>query len=92
MDGLREVIADVQLLGEKIDNCRLAVEILEFQEDKSIEDELVENIKQLTKDLDNLEEDVVLSEKYDSYPAVVTIHPGAGGTESHDWAEMLFRM
>jgi len=35
---------------------------------------------------------VVLSESYDSYPAIVTIHPGAGGTESHDWAEMLLRM
>jgi len=68
------------------------VEILDSGEDKTIEAELVENLKQLIKDLDELEEDVVLSEKYDSYPAVVTIHPGAGGTESHDWAEMLFRM
>ena len=39
-----------------------------------------------------MEEELILSGKYDSYPAVVTIHPGAGGTESHDWAEMLFRM
>jgi len=68
------------------------MEILESGEDKIIEAELVENLKQLIKDLDEMEEDVVLSEKYDSYPAVVTIHPGAGGTESHDWAEMLFRM
>jgi len=85
-------LAEVKVLGEKIDNCRLAVEILESGEDKTIEAELVENLKQLIKDLDELEEDFVLSEKYDSYPAVVTIHPGAGGTESHDWAEMLFRM
>jgi len=92
IDEIKEVLALVQVLAERIDNCRLAVEILEFQEDKSIEDELVEKINQLIKDLDELEEDVVLSEKYDSYPAVVTIHPGAGGTESHDWAEMLFRM
>jgi len=92
IDEIKEVLALVQVLSERIDNCRLAVEILEFQEDKSIEDELVEKINQLIKDLDELEEDVVLSEKYDSYPAVVTIHPGAGGTESHDWAEMLFRM
>ena len=33
-----------------------------------------------------------MSGKYDSYPSVVNIHPGAGGTESQDWAEMLFRM
>ena len=42
--------------------------------------------------MDGLEEDLILSQKYDSYPAVITIHPGAGGTESHDWAEMLLRM
>jgi len=39
-----------------------------------------------------LEENLVLNDEYDSYPAVLTIHPGAGGTESQDWAEMLFRM
>lgn len=33
-----------------------------------------------------------MGEKYDSYPAVAAIHPGAGGTESADWAKMLFRM
>ena len=42
--------------------------------------------------MDDLEEDLILSDKYDSYPAVINIHPGAGGTESHDWAEMLLRM
>ena len=42
--------------------------------------------------MSQFEQDLILSDKYDSYPAVVNIHPGAGGTESHDWAEMLFRM
>ena len=42
--------------------------------------------------MEELEEKAMLGQKYDSYPAVVTIHPGAGGTESADWAEMLFRM
>ena len=39
-----------------------------------------------------LEENVFLNDKYDAFPAVVTVHPGAGGTESQDWAEMLLRM
>jgi len=68
------------------------LELLANDEDKSIEEELVLNLKQITADLDSFEEDVILSENYDSYPAIVTIHPGAGGTESHDWAEMLLRM
>ena len=62
------------------------MELLETEEDKSLENELSQNLSAIQKDLDDFEEDIVLSDKYDSYPAVMTLHPGAGGTESHDWA------
>jgi peptide chain release factor 2 len=68
------------------------LELLETEEDKSLENELSQNLSAVQKDLDDFEEDIVLSDKYDSYPAVMTLHPGAGGTESHDWAEMLLKM
>jgi len=54
--------------------------------------ELTENLDDIENSLDKLEESMLLNGRYDSYPAVMTIHPGAGGTESQDWAEMLFRM
>ena len=54
--------------------------------------ELVSNIKQLEKDINNLEIETLLSGKYDNSNAILTIHPGAGGTEAQDWAEMLYRM
>ena len=44
------------------------------------------------KDLKSFENSILLSKKYDQANAIVEIHPGAGGTESQDWAEMLFRM
>lgn len=66
--------------------------MLETEEDRAIEDELRDNLHIITSGIDDLEEDLILSDKYDSNPAVINIHPGAGGTESHDWAEMLFRM
>ncbi len=75
-----------------MEDANLALEILESEEDKSLERELSENLDSIGSSLNNLEEKVILSGKYDSYPAVVTIHPGAGGTESQDWAEMLLRM
>ena len=65
---------------------------METEEDRSLENELSQNLSAIQKDLDDFEEDIVLSDKYDSYPAVMTLHPGAGGTESHDWAEMLLKM
>ena len=42
--------------------------------------------------LEKTEIEILLHEKYDMYPALLTLHPGAGGTESMDWAEMLLRM
>ncbi len=66
--------------------------MLEAEDDPSLLEELDENLKYSGKNLEELEEKAMLGQKHDSYPAVVTIHPGAGGTESADWAEMLFRM
>ena len=79
-------------LEDKIENARIAQEILENEDDEALESELALNLKELSDILGDLEEEIILSEQYDSYPAVVTLHPGAGGTESHDWAEMLLRM
>jgi peptide chain release factor 2 len=79
-------------LEDKIENARIGIEILENEDDVALESEIALNIKELSETLDDLEEEIILSERYDSYPAVVTLHPGAGGTESHDWVEMLLRM
>lgn len=66
--------------------------MLEAEDDPALSGELDENLKYSLKSLEELEEKAMLGQEYDSYPAVMTIHPGAGGTESADWAEMLFRM
>ena len=52
--------------------------------------EKISNI--LYEKLEKLNIDTLLSGEYDLNNAIITIHPGAGGTESHDWAEMLYRM
>ena len=46
----------------------------------------------LENSIEKLEISTLLSGKYDSNNAILTIHPGAGGTEAQDWAEMLYRM
>ncbi|MDY0027537.1 MAG: peptide chain release factor 2 [Candidatus Humimicrobiaceae bacterium] len=89
---LREIIYKINNLEEKIENAQLAIELLNDEEDKSLMIELTENLDDIENSLDKLEESMLLNGRYDSYPAVMTIHPGAGGTESQDWAEMLFRM
>ncbi len=54
--------------------------------------EIISSINQLEKDIEKLEINTLLSGKYDSNNAILTLHPGAGGTEAQDWVEMLYRM
>jgi peptide chain release factor 2 len=51
-----------------------------------------EMIGELSNDIKNLRSELYFTGKFDHLNAIVTIHPGAGGTESHDWADMLYRM
>lgn len=60
--------------------------------DGEIKTEILKNTKNLEKEVEKLEIKTMLSGKYDLNNAIITIHPGAGGTESQDWAEMLYRM
>ena len=46
----------------------------------------------LNKDFDKFQKKIFYSGKYDANNAIVEFHPGAGGTEAHDWASMLLRM
>lgn len=54
--------------------------------------EIIKNLESIQKRLSELEIEVLLNGKYDSLPALLEIHPGAGGVESHDFAEMLLNM
>ncbi|MBI5281493.1 MAG: peptide chain release factor 2 [Candidatus Solibacter usitatus] len=62
------------------------------REGEDIGAELVKEIEKLRKMVDHLETNMLLSGENDHCGAIITIHPGAGGTESQDWAEMLLRM
>ena len=55
-------------------------------------DDLAAEIKNFSERLEKVETEMLLSGQNDAKSAIVTIHPGAGGTESQDWAEMLLRM
>lgn len=62
------------------------------ENDKETYIELENNIEKLNEETKKLYINTLLNEEYDANNAIVTIHPGAGGTESQDWAEMLYRM
>jgi peptide chain release factor 2 len=62
------------------------------REGEAVEPELEREIKSLSEFVEQLETRTMLSGETDALNAIVTVHPGAGGTESQDWAEMLMRM
>src|ERR1700683_4700577 len=62
------------------------------KEGESVEPDLDREIKALAEHIEQLEFRTMLSGETDPLNAIVTVHPGAGGTESQDWAEMLMRM
>ncbi len=79
-------------LENEIDNTIELIELLKIEYDEDLAEEMVKDIKQIEKDIEKFEIETLLSGKYDKNNAILTIHPGAGGTEAQDWAEMLYRM
>jgi peptide chain release factor 2 len=89
---LSRVVARVKELSGKADDLTVLLELAEEAGDGSLDAEIGEGVTGLAKDLDEYELKIMLSGPHDTKAAIVSIHPGAGGTESQDWAQMLLRM
>ena len=79
-------------LESEIDNILELIELLKLEYDEELGNEMSKDIKKLEKSMEKFEIETLLSGKYDKNNAILTLHPGAGGTEAQDWAEMLYRM
>ena len=77
---------------DSLDNVIEVNEMLLQENDEELCQELLRDSKKLEKEIENMELELMFSGKYDKNNAIITLHPGAGGTESQDWAEMLYRM
>ena len=90
--ALQNKIEKYNKINSELSNIENLNDLLILEYDKELADELIVNTISLESEINKLEIQTLLSGKYDRNNAILTLHPGAGGTESQDWAEMLYRM
>jgi peptide chain release factor 2 len=90
---LARMLGRVGELGTQASDLGVLIELAqEAGDDGSLDAEIAEGATRLRRELDEYELKIMLSGPHDAKAAIVSIHPGAGGTESQDWAQMLMRM
>jgi len=77
-------------IKQRVDDAQAFLELA--REGEPVLDEFASQLNDTDKFIDRIESQVLLSGEHDRLNAIVNIHPGAGGTEAQDWAEMLMRM
>ncbi|MBQ9520150.1 MAG: peptide chain release factor 2 [Acholeplasmatales bacterium] len=87
---IKDIITKCEDLKLKFDDINETIESALL--DSDIMELLESEIEEFKTDIKSLEEDALLSGKYDFNDCILELHPGAGGTESMDWADMLYRM
>ena len=85
-------IGSFEEIQNTLNNLMEMNELLQTEFDEELGKELINQTNELSKKIEKLELDTLLSGKYDGNNAILTLHPGAGGTESQDWVQMLYRM
>ena len=89
---LQKKINSYEDICSKLNNLKEINNLLESEFDEELFKELVNNTKNIKEKIDTLEIQTLFTGKYDNNNAIITLHPGAGGTESQDWVQMLYRM
>lgn len=89
---LEDIVSNFESLDNKLRYIEESIGILEEESGDLFLADIQREINELGEEMDSLEIRNLLSGEMDKNNAIITIHPGAGGTESQDWAQMLMRM
>ncbi len=91
-NGLKELVQAFDKNEESLENAEVSYELVKEENDDDLREDLENEVQSLTDALNRFELFILLSEPYDKNNAILELHPGAGGTESQDWASMLLRL
>jgi peptide chain release factor 2 len=87
---LKSISEDLKRVRSLFEDLEVAIELSD--EDQEMAQHVEEIVQELEDAVKKLELEIILNGKYDPNNAYLSVHPGAGGTESQDWAQMLLRM
>ena len=88
----KDTIEDYDLLASRLEDAITLAEMAIEENDESCVSEVESELVDIEKQTEAKRIEVLLSGEYDKNNAIVSFHPGAGGTEAQDWAQMLYRM
>src|SRR3970040_2804447 len=92
MSLLEKKITGFKDAEQALEDLDVLIELSTEEGDETLFSDIKEGIKTLRHKLEQIEIETLLSGDMDMNNAIVSIHPGAGGTESQDWAQMLMRL
>lgn len=91
-NGLQEIVETYETLITQYESLDESADVLKEDFDQELMEMAEEELSEANDLFDRFEISVLLSHEYDQNNAILELHPGAGGTESCDWASMLYRM
>lgn len=89
---VKDKIENYKSLRDRLEDIEVLIELISLEDDENMKKETISEIKLLSKDLEKLRIEIMLSGEYDRDNAILNLHAGAGGTDAQDWTEMLLRM
>ena len=91
-NAIKDKVNTFYALDTEVEDLAVAFELILEEQDEELQAELESQLDEVSERLNKFELEILLSGPYDANNAILELHPGAGGTESQDWAEMLYRM
>ena len=92
LKNLKDFIEEIEGLATTYEDIYTLIEMAYEENDESLIEEIAEELQGFEETFEEMRIQTLLSGEYDKDNAIVTLHAGAGGTESCDWASMLYRM
>ena len=89
---LQDEVEGYNEIGGLLEDLQVLIELAIEEGEESLAEEIEGNLRQVTDQINQLELKIMLAGEHDHSNAIINIRPGAGGTESQDWARMLMRM